>query len=101
MTTAEKVAETRKCFARSRTMSRNLRLGRYEGRNGGGGGATGYERRAEELARECGGELESLLWVEHRLAARVSENADLGHRRPELRARLVRVRRELRALVGS
>lgn len=99
-TAAQNAAAARKNFAAARTMHRNLRLGRYQGRNSGGDSA--YQMRcAAEAAKAAGRDLEGLLWAEHKLAERVSENADAGERRPELRTRLAGLRRELKEKVAA
>lgn len=95
MTRQQFAADARREFAAVRTMRRNLRLGRYQGRNSGGDSSYKMERAAQ-AARECGRDLEAMLWNEHRLAERLSENRDAGNPRPELVARLASVRRELR-----
>lgn len=91
------VAQVRKHFAAVRTMNRNVRLGRYDGRNNGGD--TRYRLdAAEQMARTLPRELHGLVWAEHRLAERISENRDAGQERPELRARLAADRRRIREL---
>lgn len=97
MTTAETVTQVREHFAAVRTMKRNLRLGHYQGRNNGGD-YTWREDRAWKLIFTLPRELQGLLTSEHKLALRISENNDLGNKRPELRARLVTIRREIKAL---
>lgn len=99
-TTAEHLAAARADFAVARSMHRNLRLKRYEGRNGGGDSTLRIES-ATAHARELPRALEGLVWAEHRLAERISENNDMGQPRPELRARMTGMRRELRAAVTS
>jgi len=94
---AKTIAAARKEFAAARTKHRNLRLGRYEGRNNGGD-STYNITRATALARECGRELEGLLWAEHRDSERISENRDAGQDRPELRAKVAGYRARIRAL---
>lgn len=91
------VAKARKLFAEVRTIERNTRMGRYQGRN---------SRSTENLlkakvdgagkaARDAGHSLEGKLWAEHRMAIRVSEARDAGQDRPELKARLKADRREI------
>lgn len=101
MTTAETTAKIRKHFSAARAMNRNLRLGHYQGRNGGGGAAVTHERLAAELARTLPRELQGKLWAEHQLAERISLARDMGQERPELRERMTRYRRELRQLVQA
>lgn len=93
-------AEARRLFAKVRSMKRNLRLGLYQGRNGGGDFA-GALARAEQLVRELPRDLQGMLWSEHRLADRLSENRDVGQPRPELQARMTRQRRDLRARLAA
>lgn len=100
-TTAETVAQVRKHFSAARAMNRNLRLGHYQGRNGGGSAAVTHEREAAKLARTLGRELEGMLWAEHQLAERISLARDMGQERPELRERMTRYRRELRLLLAA
>jgi len=91
------VADARKEFAAARTKHRNLRLKRYEGRNNGGDATYNLER-ATALVAGLPRELQGLLWAEHRLAERVSENRDAGQARPELAKRLAGYRRQIRML---
>lgn len=100
-TPADIYKAARQHFSTARSMHRNLRLGLYQGRNGGGEGASYHVRRAGELAAQLGHPLEGMLWSEHRLAERISENRDQGTERPELQARMTRKRRELRKLAAA
>lgn len=93
-------ARARSYFAKARTVKRNQRLGRYQGRNSA---STDRELRATlKAARRCqlacDRRVQGLLQAENDLAERVSINRDAGQDRPELRARLNRVRAELRAV---
>lgn len=98
-TTAALLAEARTNFAAVRTMDRNRRLRRYEDRNGGGD-TTMRLRRAESAVAGLPRNLQGMVWAEHRLAARLAENRDAGQDRPELRARMSRLRRDLRDAVA-
>lgn len=92
------VRKARKHFAAARSMRRNLRLRLYQGRNNGGSANEYHERQGWDLIRDLPRDLEGLLTAEHRLAERISVNRDLGHERPELRARMVDIRRSIRDL---
>jgi hypothetical protein len=96
-TTVKKVREH---LSTARTMRRNLRLGLYQGRNGGGEGFRWHERQAEELMDDLPRDLQGHLRSEHKLAVRVSEGRDNGQQRPELRARLAAARRRIRDLTN-
>lgn len=92
----------RQHLSRARAMQRNLRLDRYQGRNGGGRGAASLEAAAEVITRQLHShKLQSLIWAEHRLAARLSEARDTRQLRPELKARMTRLRREMRTIYDS
>jgi hypothetical protein len=98
MTTQERtVRKIRELQAGIRTMSRNLRLGHYQGRNSGGD-SSWKERERDDLLRDLPRSLQGHLTAEHDLAMRVSENRDAGQDRPELRARLTDHRRAIRDL---
>ena len=64
--TTDTIQKVRKHMATSRSMQRNLRLGRYQGRNGGGAGFRWHERQAEELMAELPRELEGRLRAEQK-----------------------------------
>lgn len=104
-TTPAIVAAAKKAFATCRTMRRNRRLGLYQGRNGGGDGAEASEDYAGHILRRLRGtdawRLEGMLWAEHKLAERISENRDAGHDRPELRARIKTDRDAIRATLKA
>lgn len=94
------IAAARKEFATARAMARHLRLGHYQGRNNGGDFSRNIAT-ADALTRAMPKNLAGLLWAEHRLALRISENRDMGNDRPELRARLAGYRREIRSLTPA
>lgn len=100
MTTATTAAQVRKHYSAVRTMMRNTRLGRYEGRNNGGD-YTYRQRQGDELLATLPHRLQGLLTHEHKLAIRLGENQDLRQDRPELRDRMTTLRRELREEVAS
>lgn len=113
VSTDQLVQAARRHLQVARTMSRNLRLGHYQGRNGGGGAVSGHEQDAETLLRvildtpgatKAGSWQRALygaVWSDHDLSVRLSENRDNGMERPELRARQTRRRRELRTLIET
>lgn len=84
-------------------IERNIRLGRYQGRNSRAteAVATTAERRIDTAIRRLldAGEREvvGLLTAEMDLRRRISRSRDEGTDRPELRARLAQVRRSLKA----
>lgn len=98
-TTAKTVADAREAFASVRTMKRNVRLGRYEGRNNGGD-HTFPERRAWELVATLPRQLQGHLTAEHGLAERLSYARDHHQERPELKARLNAHRRLIKELLS-
>lgn len=92
-------AAARKALAKVRTIRRNQRLGRYQGRNSASTESlvarelAKAHRATEQLPRQLG----SAIWNEHGLATRISLGQDNGQRRPELRERLTAARRVIRA----
>lgn len=99
-TTDELVKRIRSFQATIRTRDRNSRLGYYQGRNGGGD-TSGYRTAVDLLISGLPRRLQGLLTSEHKLAARISENRDAGHERPELATRLLAIRREIKAAVHA
>lgn len=102
-TAADLVERARKADATLRAMERNVRLARYQGRNGR---STGEQMDALQARRDDAvtslvamGErrLAGALTAEFGLARRMSEARDAGQDRPELRGRLAAARRDLRA----
>lgn len=93
--TDKTIMAVREHFAAARAMHRSERLGKYQGRNGGGD-SSWHMAEAEHLADTLRRQLRGALWAEHRLAERISENRDADNERPELRARMTRYRREIR-----
>jgi hypothetical protein len=91
------VRKVRDLNASIRAMARNLRLGLYQGRNGGGDSSY-LERQRDDLMTDLPRDLQGHLTAEHDLALRVSEGRDNGQDRPELRARLTDHRRAIRDL---
>lgn len=92
--------KVRRLQASIRTMHRNVRLDRYQGRNGGGD-TTYLQSQVDALFPSLSHKLQGLLTSEHKLAERISENQDLGNPRPELRARLVNLRHQIRELTNA
>jgi hypothetical protein len=90
------IKAARKDFSAARTMTRNRRLGRYQGRNGGGD-ASYHLRSAAAHLSFLSARVQGLLTEEHKLAKRLSENKDVGQNRPELQARLNEVRKQIRS----
>lgn len=95
-TAASTVTKVRKLQSSIRTMNRNVRLRRYQGRNSGGD-TTYLQGQVDTLLPTLSRQLQGLLTHEHKLAERISENRDQGMDRPELRARMTGLRREIKA----
>jgi|1185.fasta_scaffold1169179_2 hypothetical protein len=95
MTQLQTLRLLRKYLSAVRWMARNRRLGRYQGRNNGGD-STYAMTEAERLTKQLPRKLQGLVWAEHRLSARISENRDAGVDRPELKVRLRNLRREIK-----
>lgn len=96
---ATAVRQARNHLAAARTIERNQRLRRYNGRNAGlTESALSHHYGAAAIAESAlPRELRGLLWAEHDLAERLSVARDCGQNRPELRKRLAATRRELKA----
>jgi hypothetical protein len=105
-TVEQLIASARAAAASARTIDRNRRLGRYQGRNSA---ATDewYHRLVAQMHSDqadlvaLGGDARLAAgWIkaEDDLARRVSEARDQGQPRPELRARLTGARRTLRII---
>jgi hypothetical protein len=101
--TATTIKKVRKHYAAQRTINRNMRLRRYQGRNSASTIANLDRHRdlANDALRTLPHRLQGLLWEEHNLADRISANADDGHRRPELRNRIRVLRNVIRTEVGA
>lgn len=100
VTSADLVKRVRKLQSSIRTLNRNVRLHRYEGRNRGGD-TTYLQAQVDVLLPTLPRRLQGLLTHEHKLAERISENRDAGHARPELRARMTGLRSEIKEAVNA
>jgi hypothetical protein len=107
---ARRIGRARRADAAAYVIERNLRLGRYQGRNSRSTEATldmhrqRFDAEVGVIVGEFGDDgrlVGGLLTTERDLRRRVGEARDAGERRPELAARLARVRTNLRMFGAS
>jgi hypothetical protein len=101
MTYGARISYVREHYARARTIERNRRLRRYDGRNGNltAEALSHHYERAAMHERVLPRELAGLLRSEHGLRLRLSEARDLGQDRPELKKRLKTTAAAIKAYV--
>lgn len=99
----ELIAAARKSLASARTIERNVRLKRYNGRNAYSteDALRRHEREADEAMALLPLHVASAIRDEHQLASRISEDKDENGRRPGSRPELQRRLRSARSQIKA